>query len=481
DDSSKTVDEHKDKLLDGLLNPGFDEEKCLSRYQSVLFRRSSPHKPSSYLQSRLRKYEDLHKQCGPYTEFYNKTVEKIKSGDHTGPTECNYIVWIASSGLGNKILTMASAFLYALLTNRVLLVDRGKDIGDLFCEPFPKMSWLLPLDFPVNQFNKFNQKSPESYGNMLKRNDISNTSNSLPPFLYLHLAHDYDGTDKFFFCDHDQSLLQKVPWLIIRSNEYFVPSLFLMSAFEQELSNLFPSKVTVFHHLGRYLFHPSNAVWGLITRYYEAYLANADERVGIQIRTFEHGPHLFQHVMDQVVACFLKEKLLPEVNPEEPILSTSRNRKSKAVIITSLKSEYFERIRNMYYEKPTVTGETIGVYQPSHEEHQQTDNNFHDRKAWAEIYLLSLTDVLITSSWSTFGYVAQSLGALKPWMLYKPKNHTTPDPPCHRVMSMEPCFHAAPSFDCRAKTRIDTGALVPYVRHCEDVSVGLKLVELDNL
>ncbi|KAF5204411.1 Fucosyltransferase [Thalictrum thalictroides] len=479
--SSKYVDEHKDKLLDGLLSAGFDENSCLSRYQSVLYRKSSPHKPSSYLQSRLRKYEDLHRQCGPHTESYNKTVEKLKSGHHIGQTDCNYLVWISYSGLGNRILTLASAFLYALLTNRVLLVDRGKDIGDLFCEPFPEMSWLLPLDFPLNQFNRFDQQSPECYGNMLKRNFINNTTDSLPPFLYLHLAHDYDDQDKLFFCDQDQSLLQKIPWLIMKTDEYFVPSLFLISSFEQELSNLFPSKDMVFHHLGRYLFHPSNAVWGLITRYYGAYLANADERVGIQIRTFDTGPPPFQHVMDQVIACFLKEKILPEVNPQEPILTPPGNRKSKAVLITSLNSGYFAKIRNMYWENPTVTGETIGVYQPSNEEHQQTEKFIHNRKAWAEMYLLSLTDVLITSSWSTFGYVAQSLGGLKPWILYKPENRTAPDPPCRRAMSMEPCFHAPPFYDCKAKTGIDTGALVPHVRHCEDMSWGLKLVQLDKL
>ncbi|PIA62813.1 hypothetical protein AQUCO_00200677v1 [Aquilegia coerulea] len=481
DASSESVDEHKDKLLDGLLNAGSNDKDCLSRYQSVLYRRSSPHKPSSYLQSRLRKYEDLHKRCGPYTESYNKTIEKLESGHHVGPTECNYIVWIAYSGLGNRILTLASAFLYALLTNRVLLVDRGKDIGDLFCEPFPEKSWLLPLDFPLNQLNRFDKKSPECYGNMLKRNVISNTTNTLPPFLYLHLAHDSDDQDKLFFCDEDQSLLQKIPWLIMKTDEYFVPTLFLISSFEQELINLFPSKDTVFHHLGRYLFHPSNAVWGLITRYYGAYLADADERVGIQIRTFESGTPPFQHVMDQVVACFLKEKLLPDVNPEEPISTASRNGKTKAVLVTSLNPGYFEKIRNLYWENPTMTGETIGVYQPSNEIRQQTENNIHDRKAWAEIYLLSLTDVLITSSRSTFGYVGQSLGGLKPWILYKPENHTTPDPPCRRAMSMEPCFHAPPSFDCRAKTWIDTGTLVSHIRHCEDVTWGLKLVELDKL
>jgi xyloglucan fucosyltransferase len=93
------------------------------------------------------------------------------------------------------------------------------------------------------------------------------------------------------------------------------------------------------------------------------------------------------------------------------------------------------------------------------------------------MYLLSLTDVLVTSSWSTFGYVAQGLGGLKPWILYKPENRTAPNPPCRRAMSMEPCFHAPPFYDCKAKRGTDTGELVPHVRHCEDMSWGLKLVD----
>ncbi|KAF9624827.1 hypothetical protein IFM89_014212 [Coptis chinensis] len=237
DATSKPVDEHKDKL-------------------------ASPHKPSSHLKTMLRKYEDLHRRCGPYTESYNKTVKKLKSGHHITSTDCNYVVWISYSGLGNRILTLASAFLYALLTDRVLLVDRGKDIDDLFCEPFRR--------------------------------------------------------------------------------------------------NL--------------------------------------------------------------------ENLLPEVSVQEPIVTPSGNRKSKAVLMTSLKAQF----------DPQAHG------QP-------------------------------------FGYVAQGLGGLKPWILYKPENSTAPDPPCSRAMSMEPCFHAPPFYDCKAKTGIDTGAIVPHVRHCEDMSWGLKLVDRDEL
>ncbi|KAJ9129228.1 hypothetical protein P3X46_001708 [Hevea brasiliensis] len=123
-----------------------------------------------------------------------------------------------------------------------------------------------------------------------------------------------------------------------------------------------------------------------------------------------------------------------------------------------------------------MTGEIIGVFQPSHEEYQQFGNNMHNMKAWAEIYLLSLSDVLVTSAWSTFGYVAQGLGGLKPWILYKTDDKTIPNPPCRRDLSMEPCFHFPPTYDCQAKVKFDAGSLFPYLRHCEDLNWGVKLV-----
>ncbi|KAI0494843.1 hypothetical protein KFK09_024988 [Dendrobium nobile] len=481
-ESSKFPKAKEDKFLGGLLASGFDEQSCLSRYQFASYGKPSPHSPSDYLLQRLRKYEQLHQKCGPNTDLYNRTIDQLKRGSSSVTTECRYVVWISYSGLGNRMLTLTSAFLYALLTNRVLLVDRGADMTDLFCEPFPGTSWLLPLDFPLSQFKSFDMNSPESYGNMLKNKVISNTAAagaSLPSFIYLHLGHDYSEHDKLFFCEDDQDLLRTIPWLVLRSDNYFVPSLFLIPTYQEELHQLFPKKDTVFHHLGRYLFHPTNSVWGLVTRYYQSYLAKADERVGVQIRVFETESGPFQHVLDQVLGCTQKQKILPEVSQEQTIIAAPL-KKSKAVLLTSLSSGYLEILRNMFWVYPATSGEIISFHQPSHEEHQQTEKQMHNMKAFAEMYLLSLTDVLVTSAWSTFGYVAQGLGGLKPWILVKPENRTTPDPPCILALSMEPCFHAPPFYDCKAKQGVDTGELVPHVRHCEDMSWGLKLVDRDE-
>lgn len=203
------------------------------------------------------------------------------------------------------------------------------------------------------------------------------------------------------------------------------------------------------------------------------------KKIGIQIRIFDSGSGPFQYVLDQILACAVKENLLPEISRQDSITSPSGT-KSKVVLVTSLTSWYSQQMRSMYWEHPSTTGELVGIYQPSYEEYQQTEKQIHNRKALAEMFLLSFTDVLITSSWSTFGYVAQGLGGLKPWILYKPENQSAPDPPCGRAMSMEPCFHAPPFYDCKVRRGVDTGALVPHVRHCEDMSWGLKLVNVTD-
>jgi xyloglucan fucosyltransferase len=65
--SKEITDDEKDKLLEGLLVSGFDEASCISRSQSHFYHKPSPHKPSPYLISKLRKYEELHRKCGPNT------------------------------------------------------------------------------------------------------------------------------------------------------------------------------------------------------------------------------------------------------------------------------------------------------------------------------------------------------------------------------------------------------------------------------
>ncbi|OEL26860.1 Galactoside 2-alpha-L-fucosyltransferase [Dichanthelium oligosanthes] len=474
-----------DKLLGGLLPDGLDERSCRSRYESSMYRRNPGRRPSPHLITKLRKHEELQRRCGPNTDAYNRAIQQLRSGKSVGSPECKYVVSISYRGLGNRILAAASAFLYAVLTDRVLLVDPSNEMDGLFCEPFPGTTWLLPRDFPLASYTNFSIDTAESYGNMLKNKVLSADvpvappTAELPAFAYLHLDHDYAHEDKMFFCDDDQRLLSNVQWLVMRTDLYTVPGLFLVTAFQEELDALFPERDAVFHHLARYLFHPTNHVWGLVTRYYRAYLARAELRVGIQVRNFNPRHAQSPHVLRQITNCVWREKLLPEVLATEEHAVPTPGAKFTAVLITSLRPWYYERIKGMYWDHATATGEDVSVHQPSHEGQQQFGKKWHDGRAWAEMYLLSLCDVLVTSGWSTFGYVAQGFGAVRPWVLHKqPENLTSaPDPPCFRDVSMEPCFHAPHVYDCKRKRGLDTGEVLPHVRHCQDVSWGLKLVD----
>ncbi|CAN6198348.1 unnamed protein product [Urochloa humidicola] len=484
-----------DRLLGGLLADGFDERSCRSRYQSVLYRRRPGRQPSAYLVSKLRQQEALQKRCGPGTAAYSHALEQLRSGKtgDVGSQECKYLVSISYRGLGNRILAAASAFVYAALTGRVLLIDPNNEMGELFCEPFPGTTWLLPPGFPLVSYTNFSVTTAESYGNML-RNKVIRTDSAagvggagagdVPAFAYVHLDHDATEQDNLFFCDEDQRVVGNIPWLVMRTDNYFVPGLFLDTGFREELARMFPEPDAAFHHVVRYLFHPNNHVWGLVTRYHDAYLAGAAQRVGIQVRVFGSQPSS-PELLEQIVKCTQKEGLLPKLllpaaagdGDGDPVTAAGPSRKTKAVLVTSLKSWYYEKHKGMYWERAAATGEAVGVYQPSNEEFQRFGARSHDAKALAEMYLLSLTDALVTTAWSTFGYVAQGLGGLRPWVMYRPENDThVPDPPCGRDVSMDPCFHAPPFYDCRLKRGADTGRIVPQVRHCIDMSWGLKIV-----
>ncbi|XP_039835176.1 galactoside 2-alpha-L-fucosyltransferase-like [Panicum virgatum] len=482
----------RDVLLGGLLSPDVDEASCRSRYLSSLHRAPSPHAPSPYLVSRLRKYEALHRRCGPGTPSYDKSVRQLASARHSmGLAECRYFVWTPpgpggdSHHLADRVLSMASAFLYALLTRRVFLVDMSGDMAGLFCEPFPGATWELPpaAGFPAQNLTRLRRGGERSYGSLLASRKVGTEdpagvrSESLPSYAYLHLARDYQLPDQLFFCDADQTVLGKVNLLVLRSNLYFAPGLFLVPQFEDELRWMFPAPDTVFHHVGRYLFHPSNEVWKIIAGYYASYMAKFDERIGIQITARDRNPvPAAEAYLKQVTACTSQEKILPEIDPDAASTDYEAAATAKAVLVSSAQPEYAERLRSMYYEHATVTGESVSVLPQPGGAGKRPQNN---QKLLVEMFLHSYCNVSVVSSWSTVGYVGHGLAGVRPWLLLPPppRNQTVANPPCVRATSMEPCFHAPPSYDCRAKKNGDLGAVLRYVRHCEDADDGLKLFD----
>ncbi|XP_066344218.1 probable fucosyltransferase 7 [Miscanthus floridulus] len=486
-----TVPNPGDRLLGGLLSPDFDDSSCLSRYRASLYRQASLHALSPHLVSGLRRYESLHRLCAPGTPAYARAVERLRAaspnasaGDGADPSgaRCNYLVWTPNAGLGNRILSIASGFLYALLTDRVLLLHSGSrhDLDGLFCEPFPGSTWILPeKDLPGHE--GLGIRTNESLGNTLRRGEALGGA----PWLYVHLLHNYYAQDKLFFCDDVQAELARVPWLVFQADNYFVPALFLIQRHERELARMFPRRDAVFHHLGRYLFHPRNTVWGMVTRYHgSSYFAQADERVGIQVRVFKWAPISTDELYGQILSCAQHENILPGVsvptraNTTAVGSGTQAPAKRKAVVVVSLYNEYSEKLGELYHEHGGVAGgEVVSVFQPTHLGEQRFGDRQQDQKALAEMVLLSFADVLVTTGVSTFGYVSQGLAGLRPWVLMPPNHGKAPDTPCRLAPTIEPCFHSPPNYDCRAKASGDTGRKVRHIRHCEDFPQGVQLLQ----
>lgn len=469
-----------DNTLGGLLlSPElFEDSRCISRSREYQLRKPSTFKPSPYLISKLRDYERRHLKCAHEAKKFSPQTNATEQ-DFGG---CRFIVWMAISGLGNRIMTLTSAFVYALLTNRVLIVDRGLGTDELFCEPFPSTSWLLPESFPNEWMNNLGSNSTSKFGFLARNFTFTSSHNG---YSYIDIMHSSDKDDTKFFCANCPSYLSSFPWLFMRSNQYFLPGLHLVPEFHDELDKMFPERQTVFHHIVRYLMHPSDAVWGLISSFYETHLANSQHKVGLQIRVLSDDPALLEVFPDLVLKCAQEKKLLPDValNTNNSAVGNQISN-SVSVLVASLRVVFYNRIRELYLNHPTTDGQQVGVYTASHDEVQFLNFLSHDMKALADMYLLSFSDTLVTTSWSTFGYVAQGISGVNPWILTK--FDTTDTVPeyiknygiCNRGISIDPCFHNTPQMDCENRGwTTDPGKMLPYIQHCEDVPWGIKIMD----
>ena len=430
---------------------------CLSRHETKTFLRDSAYLPSLDLVQSLRKYEDLHKSCGPRTQAFEKSALLLRSSSSHGfQSKCRYLVWTPENGLGNQMISLVSSFLYALLSRRVLLIDRSKDLHNLFCEPFPESSWFVPSNFSMKSLFIFDKTHPARLGNFpsAKRTEM----------VYIHLSHDFEDQDKRFYCEKDQNQIQKIPWMVLQSDQYFLPALFLNPEYSQRLHQLFPEKEAIFHHLSRYLFLPGNSVYNLIRSHMQEYFRKSSERLGLQLRIYGSQNQSIDLVTRQVINCTVEKSLLPKPN--------SSSSDEKTVLITSLRPEFLGNLRRIYRNS------SLSFYQPSQEGRQQTGQEKHDVKALSEIFLLGTVDELLTSSWSTFGYAAQGIGGITPWILRGPVHFSVPNPSCERDVSMEPCYHFPPNYDCGTGKFMLTSEMLPFIKQCRDRRPGVKLVDL---
>lgn len=128
------------------------QHSCKSRTELVSWYNHRLHSPNSRSSSTLadshakwkpvlEEYANLHSLCiraaGNLTEYFY--ARNTSSG-------CKFVIAEAKTGMGNKVLLMTSAVVYAILTQRVILIPTSTSIPGIMCEPFLGSTWALSDD-----------------------------------------------------------------------------------------------------------------------------------------------------------------------------------------------------------------------------------------------------------------------------------------------------------------------------------------------
>lgn len=121
------------------------ERRCAYREQGGPALHKYAVKMRPFLKQMLERYAALHRRCTglEYAELGTMYAGKKRP-------QCRYVVWSCTFGLGNKLMSLVSTYLYAILSQRVLLID-SPGWEHLFCEPFPGSPWQVhPNSLPIS-------------------------------------------------------------------------------------------------------------------------------------------------------------------------------------------------------------------------------------------------------------------------------------------------------------------------------------------
>ncbi|GAQ81177.1 fucosyltransferase [Klebsormidium nitens] len=392
-----------------------------------------------------------------YAAYHRGCVSNMKNITEAwrgegAPDGCRFMVWSGHAGLGNKMLNLASTFVYAVLTQRVLLVDAGVKaaLGQLFCEPFPGSSWLLPAEFPVL---KMFDNLPWPMKDVLGLTACEEEMNELE-------------TRTWFIFPHDT-------W-----NNYWLPGLYVHPTKRLLLREIFPDN-QAFHRVARYLFLPQDRIWTRVTSFYDKYMAGATKSVGLQIRQKGNALEDYnQRTSDNALTCMAEHDLIPRLLDTLPTQEGAQVAKESdkdafdVIFVASMIPKYEEYLKEVFSKNKTVEGRRVEVLSATHEQEERWSDLSHYDSAVLDVWLLSFTDHQILTQTSTFGYVSSSIAGKNP---YYPNYYS-----CERAKNSDPCWHSAPQYLVCPKMPHVGGPIhmaSPELERCSDFVGGVTLVD----
>lgn len=465
--------------------------------------------PSKNWQLVLREYARLHRTCTH--RIGNNPLEYFMAKNNS--VECKFMVIDTEDvGLGNRILMIASAFAYAVLTQRVLLISKPNVLlPGIMCEPFEGSSWMhFDPESKVLPYREGNQRWTHNT-EFLKRIDEARSHPSSPSDpISEYAVTNGDGwqvvqPDTRFYCDTEQKYYANVTWMEFTGCLYFAPKLFAVPSFRRTLNALFPDRMILTRVL-RGILLPSDDVWARVKRIDGGYLQQAYKRLGIQIRYRGRGEQfnrMHTTIESRVLQCATENYLLPAIadeNSQHQAIDQRQNNQAfiktteisvprvTSVFIGSLFEGLKTFLTETYLRNPTTTGDAVAVVQLSHEGEQRFGVKI-DQEALAEVLVLSFSDYLFVTPISTFSGISQAYGGLRPWFI--DFRETDNAGACTRAQTVDVCFQVPKTsdFTCPYDPAVN-GKSIPHVypdiQRCLDVDVssdvkwGMQLITRDR-
>jgi hypothetical protein len=246
------------------------------------------------------------------------------------------------------MLAHASAYAFALLHNRLLLIHAPDvNLMEMFSSP-----WSGPLQISQEEFNR-----------QFKKKHFNGT------VLRIDASHDASPSDWKMLACKDKF---EEDIIIIDGGQYFLP--LLASRNTEWFLQVFGGFAFIYAQIAKYLFIPSPFVQQLVDENRE-YVRKS---IGIQLRSFKLRYDRSQDV--------LVERCIGRLNL-----------KNKNLFISSLYHEHARWFKDGYNTRMLSS---FG---------KQDNSVLQYQYAFAEILLLAESDWLITSPYSTFGYTAAAL------------------------------------------------------------------------
>jgi len=246
-------------------------KKVQCRHRWTKYLQQQEPRPTLILRDLLKRYERLHDK-----HLRDMALDEALSISlHSRSNKVRYLVWVPAEtgGLHGQLLSLVSAFLFALLTDRVLLVDLSTEIEHVMCEPFSRSSWLLPETIK----SRLLKSVPKALHAVRQRQPVRSA--------LVRLERGNIQDDKHLLSCHGtlKAVFGHIQWLVVQADYTFIETIQSNRQHQHQLSELFKyygndNENTPFSMLNRYLIHPSNFLWEKITSQYHIHFSDIEPR-----------------------------------------------------------------------------------------------------------------------------------------------------------------------------------------------------------